>query len=113
MSRAERRAYKRMTKNQDPYALPAGAGGPGRGRSTRARQRRAPVGGDFQLLSGRFLASAIGGALVAGLIGVSIAWPGGLPGAVYAGLAAAAAWLALATGFRFLQRRAIQQRLQR
>jgi hypothetical protein len=112
MSRAERRAYKRMTKNQDPYALPAGAGAAGRGRPARQR-RRPPTSGEFQFLSGRFVAWAIGGALVAGLIGFSIAWPSGLPGALYAGLAVGVGWAVLAAGFRFLQRRAMQQRLQR
>ncbi|HEY7464249.1 MAG TPA: hypothetical protein VH987_07405 [Candidatus Limnocylindria bacterium] len=103
MSRQERRAYKRMMKNQDPYALPAAA--------TRARPRRprAPravsAPGEFVFLSRRFLAWAAGGALVIGVIGFSIAWPNGMPGALYAGAGAAAVWLAVAIGFRFAQRR--------
>jgi hypothetical protein len=103
MSRAERRAYKRMTKSQDPYALPAAA--------TRVRPRRpraarsASAPGEFMFLTRRFLAWAVGGALLIGVVGFSIAWPSGMPGALYAGAAAGAVWLAAATGFRFAQRR--------
>jgi hypothetical protein len=103
MSRAERRAYKRLTKNQDPYSLPATAQ---RGRGERTRpprpQRKA---GEFRLVTGRFLVWAFGGAAVAGLIGLSLTWPN-MPFALYVGLAVAAGWLALAWVVRLVQRRA-------
>ncbi|HEX6655512.1 MAG TPA: hypothetical protein VF153_04800 [Candidatus Limnocylindria bacterium] len=108
MSRAERRAYKRMTKNQDPYALPSSssAGSGARARAqVRSRPRRRAAPGEFRFISGRFLAVLIGGALVVGLLGFSVAWPNGMPGALYAGLAAGAAWLVLVVAFRFLQQR--------
>jgi hypothetical protein len=102
MSRAERRAYKRLTRNQDPYQLPAAAQ---RGRAARARPPRAQQRtGEFQLMTGRFLAWALGGATAAGLIGLSITWPQ-VPLALYVGLAVAAAWLAVAWIVRLAQRR--------
>ena len=111
MSRAERRAYKRMMKNQDPYALPASASSGARARAAaRSRPRRPQGSGEFVFLTARFLAWAIGGTLLVGLIGFSIAWPNGLSGALYAGLVAAAGWAVLAVGFRFLQRRLAGQR---
>jgi hypothetical protein len=114
MSRAERRAYKRMMKTQDPYALPAGSSSAARARAqARARPRRRATPGEFRFASGRFLAWAIGGALVVALIGFSITWPGGMPGALYAGLAAGAGWAVLAVAFRFLQRRMAERQLQR
>jgi hypothetical protein len=103
MSRAERRAYKRMTKNQDPYAPPGGAAA--RGRAPRQRARRARPAGPFTFVTGRFMAWALGGALAIGLIGFSIAWPNGMPTALYAGLAAALAWGLLAVAVRLMQRR--------
>jgi hypothetical protein len=112
MSRAERRAYKRLTKNQDPYALPTGAASGARARAARPRPRRARERGPFVFLSGRFLAWAIAGALLAFLVGFSIAWPTGLPFALYAGLAAGAAWVVLAIAFRFIQRRMAGQQVQ-
>jgi uncharacterized membrane protein len=106
MSRAERRAYKRLTKNQDPYALPAAAQ---RGRAGRARAPRQPrAAGEFQLISGRFLLGALGGAAVAGLVGLSLTWPN-MPFALYVGLAVAAAWVALSWVVRLVQRRAAEQ----
>jgi hypothetical protein len=104
MSRAERRAYKRMMKNQDPYALPARASAARNARSTRVRARRQRESGEFVFLSPRFLAWAVGGTLIAALLGLSVAWPNGMPTSLYAGLAAAAAWVVLAFGVRFMQR---------
>jgi hypothetical protein len=46
-----------------------------------------------------------GGALVAGLVAFSLAWPNGLPMALWVGLGAAAAWAGLIVGLRFLQGR--------
>jgi hypothetical protein len=101
MSREERRAYRRMTKNQDPYALPARAGGTGAVAARRAR-RKPP--GPFTFVTGRFLAWAIGGAAVAALVGFSVVWPS-MPLAAYVAVAAAAAWGLLILGVRLLQRR--------
>ncbi|HEX3220889.1 MAG TPA: hypothetical protein VHU77_12925 [Candidatus Limnocylindria bacterium] len=110
MSRAERRAYKRLTKNQDPYALPGGSPG-GRGaRRSRVRARRQRESGEFAFFSTRFLAWLIGGAVVAGLLGLSVAWPQQMPTAAYAGIGAAVAWLVLAMGVRLMQRRSAAQR---
>jgi hypothetical protein len=103
MSRAERRAYKRLTKNQDPYALPAAAQ---RGRAGRQRPRRPQrPDGEFRFVTPRFLVWALGGAAVAGLLGLSFAWPNGMPMAGYVGVMVALAWLALAVVVRFAQRR--------
>ena len=103
MSRAERRAYKRMTKNQDPYAAPAAAAT--RGRAAPRPSRRTTPAGPFVFWSRRFLTWLVGGALAAGLIAFSIAWPSGLPAALWIGLGGAAAWAALLVGLRFLQSR--------
>ena len=103
MSRAERRAYKRLTKNQDPYALPAAAQRARAGRTRAGRPR--PKAGEFELITGRFLAWALGGAMAAGLIGLSVAWPN-MPFALYVGLGVAAGWLVLAWVARLVQRRA-------
>lgn len=104
MSREERRAYKRMTKNQDPYSLPANASR-ARQRATRTRPPAATTPGEFQFVTGRYLAWTVGGALLVGLIAFSIAWPNGMPTALYVGLGAGAVWLAAAIAFRFAQRR--------
>ena len=101
MSREERRAYKRMTKNQDPYAVAARPGAAG---AARRRARRPASTGPFTFVTGRFLTWLIGGAAVAGLIGFSVAWPS-MPLAVYAGLGTAVAWGLLTVGVRLLQRR--------
>jgi hypothetical protein len=47
----------------------------------------------------------LGGALAAGLIGFSLAWPNGMPMAAYVGLGAAAGWSLLVVVFRLMQRR--------
>jgi hypothetical protein len=107
MSRAERRAYKRMTKSQDPYAPPGGS--TARARVQRQRTRRPQPVGPFQFVTGRFLVWALGGAIAAGLVGFSIAWPG-MPAAAYAGVGAAVAWGLLAVGLRFMQQRMAAQR---
>jgi outer membrane lipoprotein SlyB len=53
----------------------------------------------------RFLVWALGGAAVAGLLGLSVAWPNGMPTAAYVGLIVAVAWLGLAVVVRLAQRR--------
>lgn len=111
MSREERRAYQRMTKKQDPYALPAS--GPARARiqrQERLKARRAatattPPGA----ISRRFLTWTIGGAAGIGLIAFSLAWPQ-MPFAAYVGLGVGAAWLVAAFGLRALAGRAAPRR---
>jgi len=103
MSREERRAYKRMTKNQDPYA--AAAQSAARGRPARPAARRAKPAGPFEFWSSRFRVWLVGGAVVAGLLAFSLGWPNGMPLALWIGLAGAAAWAGVLVGLRFLQGR--------
>ena len=113
MSREERRAYQRLTKKQDPYALPANSATRARiQRQERIKARRAatsaatPEGG----LSRRFLYWAIGGAIGAALISFSLAWPSGMPFAGYVGVGVGVAWIALAFAVRALVGRAAPRR---
>jgi hypothetical protein len=109
MSRSERRAYKRMTRNQDPYALPASAAQRIRAQQ-KQRSRRAPRGTrEFRFITGRFLVWAVAGAFIAGLLAFSVAWPR-MPLAVYAGVGVLVGWAALAWLVRWLQSRAAAQR---
>jgi hypothetical protein len=110
MSRAERRAYKRMTKNQDPYSLPAGAQQRLKAQQQQRRARRAPRRTEFTFWSGRALAWIVGGAFVSGLVGFSIAWPNGMPLALYIGVAATLAWGVLGWVVRSVQARAAANR---
>jgi hypothetical protein len=112
MSREERRAYQRMTKKQDPYALPAT--GPARARQQRqerikARQAATPSAPPGAL-SRRFLLWALGGGVGLGLVSFSLAWPSGMPFAGYVGLGVAAAWIVGAFGLRALAGRAAARR---
>lgn len=103
MSREERRAYQRMTRKQDPYALPAS--GPARARQQRQERLKAAKAASSAppgAMSRRFLAWAIGGAAVVGLIAFSLAWPNGMPMAGYIGGGVAAAWVLAAFGLRAL-----------
>ncbi|HEY8922216.1 MAG TPA: hypothetical protein VIN32_06255 [Candidatus Limnocylindria bacterium] len=107
MSREERRAYQRMTKKQDPYAIPATGAARARQQQLERRkaQRAATVSAPPGAISRRFLAWAIGGALVSGLVAFSLAWPSGMPFAAYVGAGVAIAWVAVAFGARALGRR--------
>ncbi len=102
MSREERRAYQRMTKKQDPYAVPAT--GAARARAERQERIRAQKAARSTskpgAISGRFLAWAIGGGAAVGLIAFSLAWPSGMPFAGYVGAGAWAAWSVAAFGLR-------------
>jgi hypothetical protein len=109
MSRAERRAYQRMNKNRDPYAVPVAPAQKARIERVRARREQKRTA-DFVFVSRRFLAWAIGGAVIAGLAGFSIAWPNGMPLSLYVGLAVMLAWGMLAIGLRLLQGRAAANR---
>ena len=102
MSREERRAYQRMTRKQDPYALPAS--GPARARMQRqerlkaARAAATPPGA----ITRRFWSWTLGGAALVGLLAFSLAWPSGMPFAGYVGGGVAAAWVIAAFGLRAL-----------
>jgi hypothetical protein len=103
MSREERRAYQRMAKKQDPYALPSS--GPARARQQqlerrKARRAAAAASAPPGAISRRFLAWALGGGAAAGLIGFSLAWPTGMPFAAYVGAGVALGWAAVAFGLR-------------
>jgi hypothetical protein len=106
MSREERRAYQRMMKNRDPYALPAPRGAK-RGLEQRAerrsRARQALVQEPF--ITRRFALLAFGSAALVGVIAFSLQWPN-MPFAAYLGAGVALVWVLLAAGFRWLQRRA-------
>lgn len=112
MSREERRAYQRMTKKQDPYALPSS--GPARARlerQQRIKARRAAASNTPPgAISRRFLAWALGGGAAAGLIGFSLAWPSGMPFAGYVGAGVLALWTVAAFGLRALAGRAAPRR---
>ncbi|MGH2462564.1 MAG: hypothetical protein ACRDFZ_02925 [Candidatus Limnocylindria bacterium] len=100
MSRAERRQYQRMMKGQDPRGLPPRAGG--------RRPQRPPVSQkprDWSFHRGFWLRS-IGIAVVAGLIGLSVAWPSGAETALLAGLGVGAATIGLLVILRLFLRRA-------
>ena len=108
MSRSERRAYQRMIKNQDPYALPA-ASAAARARMDRQRARRSPAprgSGPTSLLGGRTGWIVLGGAVAAFLAGFSLAWPAGVGLALLAGIGSGVAWLAVTLGFAIWRRRA-------
>jgi fatty acid desaturase len=109
MSRAERRAYQRMNKNRDPYAMPVAPAQKARIERVRAR-REQKRSADVGFVTPRLLVWAAGGAVVAGLVAFSIAWPNGMPQALYVGLAAAAVWAVLVIGVRLLLRRAAANR---
>jgi hypothetical protein len=110
MSRAERRAYKRMMKNSDPYALPPQAGARARAAAAKAqrarRERPSTPHGRASFWSRRMLTWTLVGALLVGLLAFSLTWDNGMPASLYAGLTGAAAWVALAVTFRAVQRRA-------
>ncbi len=99
-----------MTKNQDPYALPAGAQQRLKAQKQRRRTVAAPRSTEFAFWGGRFPLLMFAGAALAGLISFSIAWPSGMPFALYVGAAVAAAWLVLAWLLRSLQARAAASR---
>jgi hypothetical protein len=108
MSRAERRAYQRMTKNQDPYALPA-ASGAAKARIDRQKARRAAgerTSDPGRLLGRRGLTWVIGGAALGFLVGLSLAWSNGAQTAILIGAAVAVAWLVLSLAFAWWRRRA-------
>ena len=106
MSREERRAYERMNKGRDPFAPPVSA--QARQRMERQKQKRTARRGPSQAAGGssRFMAVLLIGMVVVGLLAFSLAWPQGMPNALYIGLGAALGWVALAFLGRVLTRRA-------
>lgn len=107
MSRAERRAYQRMTKNQDPYAPPA-LSGAAKVRAERQRARRVATrqaGDPARLLGGRSAWLVFGGAAAVFLVAFSVAWGNGAQVALLVGAAAGIAWLALTLAFAWWRRR--------
>ena len=106
MSREERRAYQRMTKKQDPYALPATGAARARQQQLERRKARRPASVSTPgAISRRFLAWAFGGAAAAGLIAFSLAWPQGMPTAGYVGAGVAIGWVVIAFVGRAILRR--------
>ncbi len=104
MSRAERRQYERMTKGQDRSGLPPVPPG-ARARIERKRARRAPQPVTGMGLSLRFWIRSLAIALALGLVAFSLAWPSGMPFALYVGLGLTVLSLGGLLGFRALQRR--------
>jgi hypothetical protein len=107
MSRAERRAYERMTRNRDPMAPPPLAGA-ARARQEMLRARRIAAAAQrdpTKLFSRRALWWTIGGGLGIGLLGMSLAWPSGAGIAVAIGAAVGVTWAAACVGFLALRRR--------
>lgn len=102
MSREERRAYERMNKGRDPFAPPVSP--QARQRMERQKQRRAARRGTARGAGAggsRFLLWSVGGAVAVALIAFSLAWPQGMPNALYIGLAAGLAWVVLALVVRW------------
>lgn len=91
MSRAERRAYERMTKNQDPRALPTNPAQ--KARAERIAQRRAAAkAASPERTSRTYWIRAAAVAVIFGLLGFSMQWPT-MPFALYVGLGVAFAVL--------------------
>lgn len=108
MSREERRAYRRMTRNQDPYAPPPLSGAARARADAQQRARRTsrrPEAVDGRLLSGRLPWWLIGGGLAAFLLGLSLAWPNGSSVSLLIGAAAGAGWIILVVAFALWRRR--------
>lgn len=105
MSREERRNYQRMMKNMERGpGLPPAA----RARAERNAQRRARQGDPARkgAFSPRFWIRSVLVAAALGFVVFSLQWEGGMPFALYAGLAVGAVVLLVIIGFRLLQRRA-------
>src|SRR4029077_16737157 len=97
MSRSERRAYRRMTKNHDHYAPPPATAAARARMEQRQRARRASSArnpGSGSLLGGRAGWIVFGGAAVVALLAFSVVWPN-VGTAILAGLGAGVAWLAV------------------
>ena len=107
MSREERRAYERMNRGRDPLAPPVNR--QAQQRMERARQKRVAKRSTAQptgALGGRFLRWVVIGFVLIGLVAFSLAWPQGMPNALYIGVGAGVGWVILALAGRALARRA-------
>jgi uncharacterized Tic20 family protein len=104
MSRAERRAYERMNKNQDKYALPVAPGQRARMEKVRARRAEARATRDLSFTP-RYLLMSLVGAFLVGLIAFSLQWSKGPAAAAITGIVVGLIWVALAVALRLLQRR--------
>ncbi len=98
-----------MTKNQDPYAPPVS--GAAKARMEHQRARRAAVRKPSEpasLLGGRAAWWVFGGAVVAFVLALSLAWGDGSHAgfATLVGAAAGVGWLALSLGFVWWRRAA-------
>lgn len=93
MSRAERRAYERMTKNQDPRALPTNPAQ--KARAERIAQRRASRAASPGRAGRTYWIRAVILAAIMGLLAFSIQWPK-MPLAMYVGLGVVAVILVAA-----------------
>lgn len=104
MSRAERRAYQRMNKNQDKYALPVAPAQRVRMEKVRARRAEARANRDLSFTP-RYILISVVGALLVGLMAFSLEWSNGPLAASVVGVIVALVWVALAVGLRLMQRR--------
>ena len=93
-----------MTKGQERGGLPPVPPG-ARARMERRRARRAPEAVEGIGLGLRFWLRSLAIALGLGLVGFSLAWPSGMPFALYVGLGVTVVALGSLLGFRALQRR--------
>lgn len=93
-----------MTKGQERGGLPPVPPG-ARARMERRRARRAPEAVEGSGLGLRFWLRSLAIALGLGLVGFSLAWPSGMPFALYVGLGVTVVALGSLLGFRALQRR--------
>ncbi|HTI28748.1 MAG TPA: hypothetical protein VL687_00095 [Methylomirabilota bacterium] len=111
MSREERRAYQRMTRKQDPYALPASGAARARQQQLERRkaQRAATSAAAPGAISSRFWLWTLGGGAVIGLIAFSLAWPR-MPLAAYVGIGLAVAWVVIGFVMRALAARGAARR---
>ncbi len=109
MSRAERRAYQRMTKNQDRYAMPANPALKARQEKQRARRAAQRESRDLSFYA-RYVGRSLIAALLLALLVFSLQWSNGIGPSLIAGAVAFVVVVALAVGMRFLQRRAATQR---
>lgn len=106
MSREERRAYERMNKGRDPFAPPVSA--QARQRMERQKQKRDARRGRTTAAGGsaRFLRWVVIGFAAISIVAFSLAWPQGMPNALFIGVGSGIAWLVLAAVGRWLARRA-------
>lgn len=104
MSRAERRAYQRMNKNQDRYSLPVAPGQRARMEKVRAKRAEARATRDLSFTP-RYILLTLVTAFLVGLAAFSLQWSNGPTAAAIVGAIVALAWVGLAVGLRLMQRR--------